>query len=62
MPQKSATFCRSWKEKLLDEPLKKPTKHWLQQNWFVNVPKSSQMCHWSKAKTTKLENLILLIY
>jgi plasmid rolling circle replication initiator protein Rep len=54
MPQKSGTFCISWKE----TPwwtIKKPTKHWSQQNWFVDVSKSSQMHHWSKAKAAKLE-------
>jgi hypothetical protein len=62
MPHKNATFCISWKEKILDEPLKKNqqnTNH--NKNWFVNVPKSSQMRHWSKAKVAKLEKIILLI-
>jgi hypothetical protein len=62
MPQKNATFCISWKEKILDEPFKKkPTKHWSQQNSFVGVPKSSQMNHWSKAKVASWKILILLI-
>ncbi len=58
MPQKNATFGISWKEKILDEPFrKKPTKHYSQQNWFVDVQKSSQICHWSKAKVAKLEEI-----
>jgi len=42
---------------------KKITKHQSQQNWFVNVPKSSQMHHSSKAKAAKLEktNIINII-
>jgi hypothetical protein len=55
MPQKTRTFCISWKEKTLDEPLKKPTKHWSRQNWFVDVSNSSQMPHCSKVKAAKLE-------
>jgi plasmid rolling circle replication initiator protein Rep len=39
---------------------RKPTKHWSQQNWFVDVSKSSQMHHWSKAKATKLEKLNII--
>jgi hypothetical protein len=60
MPQKSAIFCISWKEKILDEPLKNPIKHSSQQNWFVDVPKSSQMHHWSKAKAAKFEKMNII--
>jgi hypothetical protein len=59
MPQISATFCISWKEKILDEPLKKN-----QQNTShkIKCPKNhTQMHHGSKAKVAKLEKLILLI-
>jgi hypothetical protein len=61
MPQKNANFCINWKEKILDKPFpKKKTKHQSQQNWFVNVPKSSQMHHSSKAKVAKLEKINII--
>jgi hypothetical protein len=48
MSQKVQLFAWAERKKTLMNPLKKnSTKHWLQQNWFVDVPKLSQMCHWS---------------
>jgi hypothetical protein len=61
MSQKVQLFAWAERKKSLMNPLKKnSTKHWLQQNWFVDVPKLSQMCHWSKAKTTKLEKINII--
>ncbi len=60
MPQTSATFLNKVKGKNLWWTLKtKLTKHWSQQNWFADVPKSLRMHNWSKSKATKLEKKIL---
>jgi hypothetical protein len=60
MPQKKCNFLCNLKQKNPWWPFKKPTKHWSQQNWFANVPKSSQIHHWSKVKAAKLEKINII--